>query len=1793
MASQSADGAKRGPARITEKVSDRAALQQTYASDPKYKKYTQQVEKCLSSFDNVHEWADFIAFLKNLLKTLQAYMQFKEIPRKITVSKRLSQCLNPALPSGVHQRALDVYTHILAVVGSEGLKRDLALWASGLFPFFEYAATSVKPTLLNLYETYFLPLQGGLRPVMKGFILALLPGLEEETGEFFEKVLGLLDRLSGTVSPSFFLQNIWLVMLTTPSARGTAINFLSRRLPRLNADEDITHIVGRDTGLMIRAFAAALEDDNLLVRRGALDLLLQSLRIDGTAVAKASEEDRAILMRAATSVVMRRDLSLNRRLYTWLLGPDENAQQQVAYLKKNALELLRTTLRDDMFSPSSEYSESRPFKIFISLLDKWEVGSSLTEVLALDAFTALKTSVEENAETSDEMSMTASTLYEAVEPQLFWKQLLKAIISDIVGDGTQCESIRLAQFILTKFHVRDEEIETVHLPIVFSAAMEVIKHQVAEDSSKATRPAMLEALRLQENILAHIAPAALAQIVNAAVVQDPPPTGPYAYATSFYGLELSTILSSERTGPGVPMVTAFENLIAVSATLSRRLSATPDTVVPLRQIFVQSLSLLNKLISVLDEMDEVHLTASWDPPQWLSDILATLEHDSATFVMIDQVVTFVVAMQQVDGLEPKITVQDRATLFKLIQTIFNYLRPSHSVYHVRAVNLIWALDSACKRRHVESIISQSLNAPESRNAQGSYEAFGIFWRLSDDAMLPGFRFRVPMMIVLDTLKSDDPSLRRIGETWMRCSLKSYLRVLDPILYDLLDPSLHRTPSTTKLNGKELQDYSYERPFDQSYIRYLLETLLSVVRFGGQGFAKSARTNFIRKSQHAGLIERVEASGVAHPEASYQDVLVEVTTRLLLSECKHRRVETMAPVNVVIQSATIDLLQAIVSRGEVDLMALESIEAAVIGKLYFSVHSKRLDLQNKLLHLLHSVISATTALQDVRLQRTPKAIPMDGPERPGSRTEAQETGPAYSVNPLLIQTLIDGIAIPSNHGVLQHWLDFVLMTIPQFQQTLHIVLSPLCDCVGKQLRLCLADIRRASSATDRSDEDLESVTTDSDFIMLLNALERLVLLSLSSSDIGAVEEDGTPAEKPTTPETGGLFGIMTNVFSSDATQNALDEQLTSRSPSYRTLHEAVRVLFNIWTTMTWSESQAWTPSHESLSMIFSKARVRCRRVFEHFFRVQSSEVLESIIDCWNKENTPLTAFELVDALTSSAQNVVHMVCESISSRMLGFPDKSRRHAINPNVSDAVLFNFLEQYLQQLEGPLALQVWGRFLQLAKEVVSTAKDYKAQVFPVLRCMSVLADKLTQTTAMEDRRVRKELQDTYGKLLDAAVLQSSRNADQNSWIRRSARESLVPNGRDSPLQRSKNCVLSPSDLKLDEKMNASSASLNDSTPAKTSDLAEHISQFIAKSVLPNLRKYLMDNDKVNTACANIVYYIVNPSTKSKSRPLDLDPVVLDILREMSHISAAIKSWRNPVLDILNDNRFFNGAPQGGSDFQPIARSLIDTDKSAFSELLSKVYTAASANIFTNREYENLLRSLNLRRMSYLLYCGEKNQFLTSLPTIQEKLVEVLRNAPAPIVQAEVYLCVRVLLCRLSPHNLVSFWPVILNEMYRLFDSMTTTLPSDGSEDLPLVLAACKLLDLLLVLQTEEFQVHQWIFVTDTVDAIYRPDEWLPEALLDQLAEVAGRLPVSETISSTSTGLPFPLSAITPSAPNFRPMRRPTLNGLRQIDSIRDLLSFFSSVSILSYESVYKSGGSIDWEDVERGLIADMFEGR
>lgn len=70
-------------------------------------------------------------------------------------------------------------------------------------------------------------------------------------------------------------------------------------------------------------------------------------------------------------------------------------------------------------------------------------------------------------------------------------------------------------------------------------------------------------------------------------------------------------------------------------------------------------------------------------------------------------------------------------------------------------------------------------------------------------------------------------------------------------------------------------------------------------------------------------------------------------------------------------------------------------------------------------------------------------------------------------------------------------------------------------------------------------------------------------------------------------------------------------------------------------------------------------------------------------------------------------------------------------------------------------------------------------------------------------------------------------------------------------------------------------------------------------------------------------------------NRPLDIDGVILAVLQEMTKIQAALKAWRTPVADLFNDNRFFNSLPDEAESWKPVIKSLFDSDKTAFPELL------------------------------------------------------------------------------------------------------------------------------------------------------------------------------------------------------------------------------------------------------------------
>jgi hypothetical protein len=58
-----------------------------------------------------------IKCLARIDKVFEKYVKFPVIPQKLTLAKRLAQCMNPALPSGVHLKALDTYDIIIGRIG--------------------------------------------------------------------------------------------------------------------------------------------------------------------------------------------------------------------------------------------------------------------------------------------------------------------------------------------------------------------------------------------------------------------------------------------------------------------------------------------------------------------------------------------------------------------------------------------------------------------------------------------------------------------------------------------------------------------------------------------------------------------------------------------------------------------------------------------------------------------------------------------------------------------------------------------------------------------------------------------------------------------------------------------------------------------------------------------------------------------------------------------------------------------------------------------------------------------------------------------------------------------------------------------------------------------------------------------------------------------------------------------------------------------------------------------------------------------------------------------------------------------------------------------------------------------------------------------------------------------------------------------------------------------------------------------------------------------------------------------
>lgn len=426
-------------------------------SDSRYRSYVTAVDKALKSFEYTSEWADLISALGKLNKVLLSNVKYSVIPKRITISKRLAQCMHPALPSGVHLKALETYDIIFKCIGLNRLSQELFIYSAGLFPLLGHAAMNVKPVLLTIYETHFVPLGQRLRPGLNGFLTGILPGLEEGS-DYYERIDQLLMKVCDGVEKSFFYGCLWKCIMSNPSIRLPAICFIISHFNKKLTMEDQLYIIGTDIDTMVHAICSSLQDSSVLVQRCALDLLLIGFPVYNSQLVSS---DMIKIVTSAVTVVLRRDMSLNRRLFGWLLGNNltcnispsseqtsaqiENIEESEknTYFEKYSKDYLLQAIKMCFDNPENHLNlpgslSGSPvlwsYRLLISLLDRPEISSVILDEILIEVFRSLykennnwsnQNNKTKETRNNSELIKTANLLFGTFEPYYLWEYLAR------------------------------------------------------------------------------------------------------------------------------------------------------------------------------------------------------------------------------------------------------------------------------------------------------------------------------------------------------------------------------------------------------------------------------------------------------------------------------------------------------------------------------------------------------------------------------------------------------------------------------------------------------------------------------------------------------------------------------------------------------------------------------------------------------------------------------------------------------------------------------------------------------------------------------------------------------------------------------------------------------------------------------------------------------------------------------------------------------------------------------------------------------------------------------------------------------------------------------------------------------------------------------------------------------------------------------------------------------------------------------------------------------------------------
>ncbi|CAG0914055.1 unnamed protein product [Notodromas monacha] len=538
--------------------------------------------------------------------------------------------------------------------------------------------------------------------------------------------------------------------------------------------------------------------------------------------------------------------------------------------------------------------------------------------------------------------------------------------------------------------------------------------------------------------------------------------------------------------------------------------------------------------------------------------------------------------------------------------------------------------------------------------------------------------------------------------------------------------------------------------------------------------------------------------------------------------------------------------------------------------------------------------------------------------------------------------------------------------------------------------------------------------------------------------------------------------------------------------------------------------------------------------------------------------------LITAIKSlPPDRVIHLVTQIVSSipsshsasTLIGIHSDWNRavhfssNSLGPVNSQAVENSVLELFVAYVERCPQQQLVESFpavASLVKEALAVAalsqSSNSTLAFVTHECVAqvfnVLYAFVQRVPSSLEKRDQRELQDLSVRVLDLLGQSAGLCLEQTAWLRpRTVVKQdlqLIPNSSDYATDISKNATEEPPPEKVDI------VDCPEYKPNKPEDtrvpvigLKKGSERAIAEQCLCSLRlladkvasfldvTYASDEKErvvpiLSSLLTNVTPYLRNHAKGNMLR----HRACAQMLSAISSFPYARKAWKRDALDLFLDPAFFRMDLESLRHWKSLLDNLVAQEKLLFKDLLNRfpVGPSGSLNLFSSREAEAELRSLLLKRIAFLLFCSDSDQYQQFVPVLQEKLGECLRWSTVtssgsaqtgPAVQAGVFLCFRVLLLRSSAPHLSALWPSIITELVQVLLQIEQDLSSDSEEFnshlkrlsvldttfvtangllahnhpawLNLYLCACKLLDTALALPTNrlpQFQMYSWAFV-------------------------------------------------------------------------------------------------------------------